>query len=103
MEWEMLSQMAKMCHLVTAKCEVTQTQPGKVKAFSQTLCRTFSSFPQESYSDRILHFRAAASPKGEQDRSNPVQGSILSMADAQSCEHLLLSQTCSGSIIGAFR
>lgn len=36
MEWEMPSQMAKMCHLVTAKCEVMQTQPGKAKAFSQT-------------------------------------------------------------------
>lgn len=36
MEWEMPSQMAKICHLVTAKCEVMQTQPGKAKAFSQT-------------------------------------------------------------------
>lgn len=36
MEWEMLSQMAKMCHLVTAKCEMTQTQCGKAKAFSLT-------------------------------------------------------------------
>lgn len=36
MGWEMPSHLAEMCHLVTAKCKVMQTQLGKTKVLSGT-------------------------------------------------------------------
>lgn len=36
MGWEMPSHLVEMCHLVTAKCKVMQTQLGKTKVLSGT-------------------------------------------------------------------